>query len=721
MKRFFGELQRRGVIKTLVAYIGLVWLVMQVVEVVSGLIDVHEMVGPTTVIVFACLLPVVLYISWYFEWHEGSMRRTVAIDSGKLQPLGFFSWFGLVTVLSFSSYLGYDFLTNIAAEKAAEAEGQSQIKQAESIAVLPFTDQSPEKDQGYLAVGLAEELTSLLGRSEGFRVAASRSSQILAEKGLPPVDIGKRLDVETVLTGSVRATGSRLKIRVELLDTETGHTLWTENFLRELKDIFELESEIGRAVINLLQDKYLEAGSFKSLSSTSSTDAYVMYLKGREEYRKQTTESMKQARKLFEQAIALDPEYAQGYVGLADTIALLGDGPTQFGVLANDVSATLAEQNVEKALVREPNMAEAYAILGYIAMIRSQYEGSLSAFDKAIELNPSLAVAYMWKYRALYNLNRYEESFAALQKATELDPLAKAGQANLGWELSRRGKTEEALKIYQQLINDFPDYNMGYEGVADVSYSSGDLSESVRYYLKAADVSPDDNEPMFRVVDVLLELGMAEYAGKLVDRESDDYKSFFLVREGRYDDLFDYLEFQLKVHPDDPYLTFEYAYYQLMFGDFKIASKYTEIALSNLDDDFIYLPHLYLPAMQNIFIKKQLGETQEVIRALAELKEKISETDQAGWYHMFMDYSKARVYYLESMEESSLESFENAFENGWRQWWTRFDPIMKPLFESNEKARLLLELHDEKIETEMQETLLLPELQALASPAQDAY
>ncbi|MDC2891129.1 tetratricopeptide repeat protein [Psychrosphaera algicola] len=189
-----------------------------------------------------------------------------------------------------------------------------------------------------------------------------------------------------------------------------------------MKDIFDLQSEIGRSVVNLLQDKYLESGSLRSLSATNSTDAYVVYLKGREAYRLQTTESFKEARKLFEQAIALDPEYAQAYVSLADTLALLGDGSTQYGVLANDVAATLAERNVEKALVRQPNMPRAYAVVGYIAMIRDEFEKSLGAFDKAIELNPSLAIAYMWKSRALAELQRFDESFAALIKANELDP-----------------------------------------------------------------------------------------------------------------------------------------------------------------------------------------------------------------------------------------------------------------------------------------------------------
>jgi TolB-like protein len=204
------------------------------------------------------------------------IKRTYSLDEEEqpnLEAFGIRSWLGLGVVVLLSGFIGAQYFSSIKADQMAKEEGLSQIKQADSIAVLPFTDQSPEKDQAYLAVGLAEELTSLLGRSDGFRVAASRSSQILTEKGLSPVDIGKRLNVKTVLTGSVRATGSRLKIRVELLDTENGHTLWTENFLRELKDVFELESEIGRAVVNLLQDKYLEAGTFNSLSSTSSTDA----------------------------------------------------------------------------------------------------------------------------------------------------------------------------------------------------------------------------------------------------------------------------------------------------------------------------------------------------------------------------------------------------------------------------------------------------------------
>ncbi|WP_026374578.1 tetratricopeptide repeat protein [Aestuariibacter salexigens] len=704
MKKFLKELQRRGVIKTLVAYIGLVWLVMQVVEVVSGLIDVHEMVGPTTVIVFACLAPVVLYISWYFEWHEGSMRRTVAIDSGKLQPLGFFSWFGLVTVLSFSSYLGYDFLTTIAAEKAAEAEGMAQIKQAESIAVLPFTDQSPEKDQGYLAVGLAEELTSLLGRSEGFRVAASRSSQILAEKGLPPVDIGKRLDVETVLTGSVRATGSRLKIRVELLDTETGHTLWTENFLRELKDIFELESEIGRAVINLLQDKYLEAGSFKSLSSTSSTDAYVMYLKGREEYRKQTTESMKEARKLFEQAVALDPEYAMGYTALADTILMLSEGEENFGVLKTDIAVQLAQSNMEKSLVREPLLAESYAILGSIDYFQGNYDDSLVDFDKAIELNPSLAIAYMWKYNSFVQLQRYDEGLAVLQKAKQLDPLFPSISYNLGFELASAGKIEEAEEIYKQLILDHPQSPFAYSGLADIYFGRGDFVGAIREGLNALNLSKNNTELQLRLVGPLLQLGLTEEAKSVTD--DPKYDETILIMDKKYDELFNKMEFELNANPGDPWVAFEAGWYHSRIGDKDKGILLLAQQTKGFETSQMFNMPTCIPAIDIAWAYLNSGEKELAETLIENCEQLLFQEAESNLKYFELSHLDARLKIMRGDKRGALVSLESAIQNGLREWWTKYDPIFETLRNEPEFQRLM-KIIDDDLARQAQEAKLL--------------
>lgn len=677
---FLAEMRRRDVIRTCVAYLGVSWVILQVLDVASQMLIVDVIVGTFMFIFLLCLFPVVLYISWHFQFTGTGWVRTTAYDvdedgeSIAPPPLSWRSWLGLAMTISLCFALGYQYFHIVKDRQDLEADGLVKMVTADSIAVLPFVDQSPDGDQSYLAIGLAEELTSLLGQTHGFRVAASRSSQVLTEKGLAPVDIGRRLDVKTVLSGSIVNVGNRIKIRVELLDTSNGHTLWTENFLREMTDIFDLQSEIGRSVVNLLQDKYLEAGSLRSLSSTNSTDAYVIYLKGREAYRLQTTEGIKQARKLFEQAIGLDPEYAQAYVGLADALALLGDGETQYGVLANDVATALAERNIEKALVREPNMPQAYAVVGYIAMLRGNFEESISAFDKAIELNPSLAIAYMWKNRALLELQRFDESLDALKKAQELDPLFSTTTYNLGFELSRRGQYQESEKLFKQLQNDYPDSPQSHQGLSDIYFSQGNYSGAIKEAYLAHQLSLGNEELKIRLIGVLLQLGLTDVIREL----SDDplYEATLLLMEKEYIKLITLMDFELAANPDDYWIAFEAGWYHSMIGDKEKALTLLTEKQHLISDNDKYTMPLCSPAIEIAWAYQQSGETELFTEVLNKCESLMNEQFESGITYYELDYLGARIEALKGNAQSALKYLDKSISKGWREYWTELDPLL---------------------------------------------
>jgi TolB-like protein/tetratricopeptide (TPR) repeat protein len=714
MQRFLSELKRREIVKSLLAYVGISWLILQVVGVVAGIINLSPLVAPGVLLLLTCGLPVAIYLSWHFDISLQGIKRTPTLDEAanpSIQAFGLWSWAGLLSIVVISGYIGVQYFTTIKDEQLARQEGLTQVKQADSIAVLPFTDQSPEQDQSYLAVGLAEELTSLLGRSDGFTVAASRSSQILTEKGLTPMDIGRRLQVKTVLTGSVRATGNRLKVHVELLDSENGHTLWSENFSRELKDVFALESEIGRAVVNLLQDKYLEAGSFTTLSSTSSSDAYVMYLKGREEYRKQTTESMKAARKLFEQAVALDPEYAMGYVGLADTLALLAEGGANFGVLKTDIAATLAQQNIDKALQRQPQMAEIYAVMGLVKMLRNEYEASLAEFDKALQLNPSLAIAYMWKSNALSKLQRFDDVLIALQKAQQLDPLFQTNSYNLGVELTSRGRTEEAEALFKQLQLDFPESTFPHQGLADVYFSQGDYVGAIREGQKALKLSPDNSELARKLIGPLLQIGLTEIVkAKASDPAwAESVELFYdniLIFEGNFSALFERMDFKVAANPDDYWLAFEAGWYQAMFGDKKRALNLL-IEKENLIDDTDKFSMPYCsPAIEIAWAQRELGNENKAFALINKCTSLMEEQLSSSITYSELYYLAVRIYALEGKPTKAVQALSTAIDKGWREWWTKYDPLLESL-KGEAEFQKLIEFLDNDLARQKTEAMAL--------------
>ncbi|WP_152663065.1 tetratricopeptide repeat protein [Arsukibacterium ikkense] len=470
LMRFLSELRRRKVIQTLIPFLGIIWLLLQVIAVVTPLLNLSPFVATSlTIFLFACF-PVVFYLSWYFDITPQGIKVTEVDLSDEQKPLGWKWWLGLSVVMLGSLMLGLHYFDSARTDFAKRSEGLVSSIRASSIAVLPFRDQSPDKDQHYLAAGITEELTSLLGQVAGLQVASASAGFGLARQNMLPVDIARRLQVETLLTGSVHSSGNRLRLRVELVNAADGMTLWSESFSRELTDIFAIETEIARAIANLLQQRYLEAGSLTNLNHTASSDAYLMYLRGREQYRQQTNESIKDARRLFEQALALDPEYAMAYVALADTIILLAEGSASFGVLKADIAATLAEQHLAKALLRAPGLAEAHAVRGVLLFyLKRDSDAALPALNKALSLNPSLAQAHLWRFAALEQLGRSQDAWQALQQANRLDPVAITHQYNLAFKLAERGELAAAEQQYRQLIADFPDSPMGYLGMAELT------------------------------------------------------------------------------------------------------------------------------------------------------------------------------------------------------------------------------------------------------------
>lgn len=703
VEKFLNEVKRRQIVKPLAAYVGLSWLILQVVGTFADLIEIHPLIGPGVLLFLVCGLPVVAYLSWHFEFSDGSFSRTPTLRrdaSEEVEPFGLVNWFALLFIATLCGFIGFQYFDEIRSQQLAEGEGLATVKQVESIAVLPFNDQSPEKDQSYLAVGLAEEITSLLGRAEGFRVTASRSTQILADNGLTPTDIGRRLGVQAVLTGSVRAVGSRLKIRVELLDTENGRALWTESFLRELADIFEVESEISRAVVNLLQDQYLEAGAFDAVATTKSTDAYVMYLRGREEYRKQTTESMKEARKLFEQTVALDPEYAKAYVALADTLAALSEGADGFGVLKAEIAAKLAEDNLNKAIVRQPDIAEIYAVMGVVNLLRRNFDDSLGNFDKAVELNPSLAIAYMWKSIALNELGRFDEAIDVQKVAQSLDPLFMTSTYNLGLMLSARGRYEEAELIFRQLQADFPESPFPFQGLAEIAFSRGDFVGAIREGQSALQRSPDNVEMAQALVGPMLQLGLTD----LVKAKEGDpiwneavsfYEASILIFEKKFDALFELMDFQLEAHPDDYWIVFEAGWYHAMFGDSARGVELIRDGVGSMNDIEKFGMPYCSPAIESAWAHRELAELQAYEEILTNCESLLDEQRASALSFFELDYLAARIHALRGRRSEALGALSDAIQRGFREWWAPHDPLMESLAEEPEYKRLMQQITDD--------------------------
>jgi TolB-like protein/predicted Zn-dependent protease len=689
--KLFAEIRRRKVFQTFVPYLGLVWLILQVVSVVAPIFNLSPLFSTLVAVVLFAGLPIVLYLSWYFDLTMEGLVAVPDADSDETSSFGIIRWTVLLLITFGSGLLAYRYFSTVQIEFAKANDGIQQTFIADSIAVLPFEDASSDQDQGYLGQGLAEEITSLLGRTSGLKVAASSSTAILAERGLDPVTIARRLDVLTILSGSVRVTGDQLKIRVELVNAADARVLWSEIYARKFSDIFSVESEIARSTVNMLQDTYIQTGSLTNTATTKSTDAYVMYLKGREQYRLQTTESIKQARQYFEQAIALDPEYAEAYVGLADSIVLLSKGLYTFGSFEPEIAAQMANASLSKALVRDQSIARAYAIQGKVFELQQQSDRALSAYDKAISLNPNMAIAYMWRFNELQRQNRYDEAFESLKIAAKLDPISIATQYNLGYEYFRRADYPQARLQFEQLTKDFPKSPMGYKGLAGVAYNQGQLANSLQYWHKALSISPEDINFQQQYLSVLLQLKMVEPAKNLTDDES--YQATFLLLSGQYDKLFKLMDFQVAANPDDAWVQFEAAWYQMLVGDHQRGIDLLLKAYPHFSEQELFAMPYCSPGIEIAWALQQ-SQQLELANAIINQCTKQVESASLDEVNSIYVYLQARLAALKGNNASALSLLDVAIEAGWLEWWTSKDPILSSIHNTADAQALFQHIDD---------------------------
>ena len=319
-----------------------------------------------------------------------------------------------------------------------------------SIAVLPFVDLSPQKDQGYMCDGIAESIINALTRVEGLRVPAPTSSFSFKGRELDIQDIGEKLNVKTLLRGSVQKVGNRLRITTQLINVVDESLLWSEQYSPELDDLFSVQDEISLAIVDKLRVSLMGEESASIVKRyTENIEAYNLYLKGRYFWNKRTEDGLKKGIEYFEQAIAVDPNYALAYAGLADSFIVL---PFYSGYLPKEAHPK-AQNAALKALELDSKLAEAYTS---VTGIKLWYEWDWAAAEReikqAIQLNPSLAIAHHWYASLLMSTGRIDEAISEIRIALELDPLSVVMNREFGAYLCLARRYDDAIKQLQKTL-----------------------------------------------------------------------------------------------------------------------------------------------------------------------------------------------------------------------------------------------------------------------------
>ncbi|MGI8732248.1 MAG: FlgO family outer membrane protein [Pyrinomonadaceae bacterium] len=316
-------------------------------------------------------------------------------------------------------------------------------KQIESIAVMPFVNESGNADVEYLSDGMTETLINSLSQIPNLSVKARSSVFRYKGKELDPKKIASELNVQAILTGRVIQRGDQLMLSLELIDAQTENVIWSEQYSRKQADLVTLQSEIARDVSSKLKSKLSGADEAKlAKTSTANTEAYHLYLRGRFSWNKRTGEALKQAVDFYKQAIEIDPNFALAYSGLAETYVLF----SSYSVALPKDSMPQAKAAAQRALELDDSLAEAHTALAeYLNHYEFDRAGAEREFRRAIELNPNYATAHQWYGNLLTALKRFDEAHVELGRAEELDPLAPIIGSNLGDTLLYARRYDEAI------------------------------------------------------------------------------------------------------------------------------------------------------------------------------------------------------------------------------------------------------------------------------------
>jgi eukaryotic-like serine/threonine-protein kinase len=361
-------------------------------------------------------------------------------------------------------------------------------RQLPSIAVLPFRDMSPQRDQEYFCEGIAEELLNALVQIEGLRVAARTSSAQFKDKPMDVRAIGRELRVQSVLEGSVRKSGDRLRITAQLINVEDGYHLFSEKYDRTADDIFAIQDEISLAIVDRLKVRLLSGDRSKlTKRHTENEEAYRLYLQGRYFWNRRHEGGLQRGIEYFQKAIGIDPEYALAYSGIADCYFSLGF----LDFLAPKLAFGRCREAALKAVELDPDLAETHASLG-IALFFFDWDwpGAEAEFRRAIDLNPNYAaVHYFYGPSFLTAMGRFDDAVAEERRAVELDPIQPAIRAALAFTSRAAGRHDEAVANSRALTEFDPNFFLGWLNLGNSCTDVGKFADAEDALRKTDDLT----------------------------------------------------------------------------------------------------------------------------------------------------------------------------------------------------------------------------------------
>lgn len=677
------ELNRRKVLRTVGAYAVAVFVVLQLMDAAVEPLRLPDWLPTLVVIVLILGFPLVFILAWQFDITPEGIKKTVT-DSllTRTQNAMLFSMMMLGMLglgYGFYGYYSNVFESVKASETQSQAAEQREFVAPEnSIAVLPFADLSEDGSQGYFSDGIAEEILNVLAKVQGLHVAARTSSFAFRQPDKDIREIGRLLNVSTVLEGSIRKSGDRIRLTAQLINVADGYHIWSNSYDRELDDVFAIQDEVASAIASALVDSFAGLEQ-KAASRTHDLAAFEAYRTGRLHWWRRSPDELQKAITLFASALEHDPSYAPAYAAMADSWLLLA----MYGNLTSLKATERAMPMIEKALEIDPSSAEAFAALGLARWQIGQVDAGESALRQAIRLNDDYIPAYLWLGGLLGELGRLPEQSQVLQQAMALDPLNELLAINFAGNLTSRGDYAAGKDLLKGLVALRPDSATLLRIMSTHAMKSGDLVDAWKYANQSYDLEPESPAVIETLASAWDVIGEDEKAEKLLldglgiahDNANLRFNYFFLlVKQGRLEKAERLLQEQYGNSPVDLPRNLQQHYYfqkslvQLVSGDKARARDLLDNAIDHESDktlngqQIFYLTlssALHLEAGNNELAESRLVSAERAVR-----RARLNGVDDADIY-----YTESSIHALRGRQQAALESLQAAYDRGFRANW----------------------------------------------------
>ncbi len=536
----FEELKRRNVFRVGIAYLVGAWLLLQLTEVLSELLNLPEEVGPIVVAIVVIGFPVVLFAAWAFELTPQGIKRESEIDrersvtrqtGQKLNGLIIVMLaLAVVYLLADKFWLQPEVNSNPATAATTagpevplmagtESPPITQEQRRPAVAVLPFDNRSNREEDQFFTDGIHDDLLTTLAKIGSLKVISRTSVMEYRDTTKKIPQIAAELGVDHVLEGGIQRSGDLVRVNVQLIDAATDEHLWAEIYDRQLTagNLFAIQNEISRAVADALQAT-LTPSEARQLDKrpTDNLAAYDAYLRGRQLMAERTSVALQEALQQFQLAAGLDPDFALAQVGIAETTLL----STIYASLDPVEALAKAETAAQRALELDPSLGEAHTAMAAVLERKERFDEAEAAYTRGVELAPNYATAWHWYFEFLASQpERLGAAIAASEKARELDPRSSIIRRDAANVYLARGDFETARRLYEEVIQLDPDFVPAYIAMSELLGGElGEFPEAYRWGLEGIDRDPGNPRSWATLAFPLFIVGAREQAEAVLTR-----------------------------------------------------------------------------------------------------------------------------------------------------------------------------------------------------------